>query len=253
MDPDYYAILGVSPTADLETIRHAFRQKAAQCHPDHGGSHERMVEVNTAWEILSDPELRFRYDTARNYAATAEARNAAAYDRQTAERRAEQYPKSWPEYQHWLDQVANDFSNAKYGRMKGYRGTVWPTASNSVSAIAFIVGGGGIALILSLVFLFPFAFKSGIMVGLRMLVIVSPFVVCAGCWVGYWLHTIVGGGIRSFATEKPRDSSAGSPRGQVVVQCPNCNQKLNLPKIAQVLAVTCPRCKYKFDLPPSVS
>ena len=58
MDPDYYTILGVSPTADLETIHLAFRQKAAQCHPDHGGSHERMVEVNTAWEVLSDPELR---------------------------------------------------------------------------------------------------------------------------------------------------------------------------------------------------
>lgn len=56
--PDYYAILRVAPTADLITIKRAYRRRATECHPDHGGDHREMAKVNEAWFILSDPGKR---------------------------------------------------------------------------------------------------------------------------------------------------------------------------------------------------
>ena len=64
MSDNYYQALGVDPNADFAAIRKAYRLKALECHPDWGGSHERILVVNEAWEILSDPDLRRRYDEA---------------------------------------------------------------------------------------------------------------------------------------------------------------------------------------------
>jgi len=51
-DLDPYKILGVSPDATREEAQKAYRKKAAECHPDRGGSHEDMVKVNAAWEAI---------------------------------------------------------------------------------------------------------------------------------------------------------------------------------------------------------
>ena len=61
----YYNILGVSQNADSETIRSAFRTKAKKTHPDkpeNRGKEEQFKEVNEAYQVLSDPEMRRRYD-----------------------------------------------------------------------------------------------------------------------------------------------------------------------------------------------
>ncbi len=63
---DYYEILGVTRTATPEEIRSAFRKKAREYHPDVARDKvqgaEKFKEVNEAYEVLSDPAKRAKYD-----------------------------------------------------------------------------------------------------------------------------------------------------------------------------------------------
>src|ERR687891_144487 len=58
-----YDILGINNTATSEDIKEAFREKAKNHHPDKGGDHKKMAEINKAYRILSDPAKKNRYDT----------------------------------------------------------------------------------------------------------------------------------------------------------------------------------------------
>jgi len=62
---DYYKILGVDRKADGKTIKSAYRKLARKHHPDvaKGKDAERFKEIAEAYEVLSDPEKRRRYDT----------------------------------------------------------------------------------------------------------------------------------------------------------------------------------------------
>jgi DnaJ-class molecular chaperone len=61
---DYYRILGVERGADDKTIKSAYRKLARKYHPDvNKGQDARFKEINEAYEVLSDPEKRRRYDT----------------------------------------------------------------------------------------------------------------------------------------------------------------------------------------------
>ena len=61
---DYYRILGVDRNADDKTIKSAYRKLARKYHPDvNKGQDARFKEINEAYEVLSDPEKRQRYDT----------------------------------------------------------------------------------------------------------------------------------------------------------------------------------------------
>src|SRR5436190_21576754 len=63
---DYYEILGVVKTADGEEIRRAYRRPAMKYHPDRNpGDAEaegKFKECAEAYEVLSDPNRRARYD-----------------------------------------------------------------------------------------------------------------------------------------------------------------------------------------------
>jgi hypothetical protein len=58
----YYAVLGVSRSATAKEIKYAYRKAARSAHPDQGGSAELFHDVAVAYEMLSDPERRRRYD-----------------------------------------------------------------------------------------------------------------------------------------------------------------------------------------------
>ncbi len=63
MRNDYYLVLRVEPQATLEQIRAAYRRRALELHPDRSGADsEPFLELQQAYEVLSDPDRRAVYD-----------------------------------------------------------------------------------------------------------------------------------------------------------------------------------------------
>lgn len=64
---DYYDILGLKKGASAEDIKRAYRKMAHQFHPDKAAgdratAEEKFKEINEAYQILSDPDKKARYD-----------------------------------------------------------------------------------------------------------------------------------------------------------------------------------------------
>ena len=68
---DYFKVLGVERGADADTIKRSFRKLARQCHPDVNpgdqGAEARFKEISEAYEVLSDPDKRRRYEQFGQY------------------------------------------------------------------------------------------------------------------------------------------------------------------------------------------
>ena len=62
--PNYYEVLGITQSATSNEIKEKFRLLAKEWHPDKrkDSSDEKMSEINNAYEVLSNPELRDKYD-----------------------------------------------------------------------------------------------------------------------------------------------------------------------------------------------
>ena len=63
---DHWAVLGLEPGADAESLKQAFRRQARRWHPDLNGNdpaaEERFKKINEAYEVLSDPRRRQAWD-----------------------------------------------------------------------------------------------------------------------------------------------------------------------------------------------
>ncbi len=75
MAKNYYAILGILPSATSEDIRDAYRRRAKELHPDHYGENSTpFLEVQEAYKVLGNPAQRRSYDRrigeSRSYSAS---------------------------------------------------------------------------------------------------------------------------------------------------------------------------------------
>jgi len=63
---DYYEVLGVDRKADESTLKRAYRELARKYHPDinpdAASAEDKFKEINEAYNVLSDPGTRSRYD-----------------------------------------------------------------------------------------------------------------------------------------------------------------------------------------------
>lgn len=107
---DYYAILGVPPTASEEQIKQAYRRLIKVWHPDvctKPNAHEQSVKIIEAHKILSDPQTRGEYDRLRRYGRRAHTHgdrtaysnreSAFAKTQEAARRHAEEFVQK----KHW--------------------------------------------------------------------------------------------------------------------------------------------------------
>jgi curved DNA-binding protein CbpA len=268
MQHDYYRVLGVDPNADISVIAEAYRQRAMECHPDRGGSHEQMVLVNEAWEILSNPELRRRYNEARAKPANLRVQTAAAADAQQARQQAEEYPRRWADFEAWLDGVAQDFRRAEFKRAGGHSiFSNFPTAGRSVSGWLFILVGAFLGLVfLTLVLLFfgvsPKFFRynpSNFLQNWNKTILFTTSTIMGG-WVGAKVHQMIANAIKQSSKqashhtpEQPdsrqsntQHSEAGHPNESKIIVCGNCGQKLRVPIRNSRLLVKCKKCQHEF-------
>lgn len=76
MNFTYYEILDVPREADAATIKKAFRARSSKFHPDRNkdpDAADKMAMINKAYETLSNPERRKRYDETGQDSSMAEA------------------------------------------------------------------------------------------------------------------------------------------------------------------------------------
>ena len=81
---DYFKVLELERGADADAVKKAFRRLARQYHPDvnpgDASAEARFKEISEAYEVLSDPEKRQRYEQFGQYWNQAGAAPGAGFD-----------------------------------------------------------------------------------------------------------------------------------------------------------------------------
>jgi curved DNA-binding protein len=107
---DYYAILGVEKTASPEDLKKSYRKLARKNHPDLNpgdtAAEERFKQISEAYEVLSDPENRQKYDHYGQHWKSAQAGSPPP--------RSPGQSETAPDFSQYAD--FNDFINDLLGR-----------------------------------------------------------------------------------------------------------------------------------------
>ena len=138
MKKDYYAVLGVSRTADAASIKKAYRKLAKKYHPDsnvgNAQAEERFKELNEAYDILSDEKKRKLYD---QYGHAAFDESAGAYKRTensgfdyNSYRTRQNMDSGYHEYHFEGGEDMDDILNNIFGGSGFFRGTADRFQSN---------------------------------------------------------------------------------------------------------------------------
>jgi curved DNA-binding protein CbpA len=61
-ESSHYAVLGLRDFSDAAAVKQRFRTLARSFHPDKGGSNDGFSQIQTAYEVLSNPDAKRAYD-----------------------------------------------------------------------------------------------------------------------------------------------------------------------------------------------
>jgi DnaJ-class molecular chaperone len=145
MIPNYYEVLGVSKDSSKDQIKKAYRQLALQWHPDVNHSpdaHERFIEINQAYLILSDDEARARYDFEYDlYSAEPEIFGQSTWHKEktTESPKSESANKEYP----FSDQDLNGWTRTAKAQAERYASMSFSDFSKLVGEIIIETGKQG--------------------------------------------------------------------------------------------------------------
>lgn len=109
---NYYQVLQVNSLATQQEIKQAYRLLAKRFHPDslsQNADHNKIIEINGAYEVLSNPQARRQYDqqlessSSDHWYSDRQARNTQAQQQYRRYRQAEKTEEL--QYYHWLKEV----------------------------------------------------------------------------------------------------------------------------------------------------
>ncbi len=260
---DYYIVIGVLRNASLAEIKTAYRKRALECHPDCGGSHEEMLQINEAYEILSSANLRADYDRVFTGDASNETIRRTQEATRQAQEKAADYPQDWESFETWINWFTSDAAEAEYGELKlPFGDMVIATAGKSVSGWLFILGGIAIGMMIMM----PIAHSKNPSPGITFQKLCGAgLAIMFGSMLGAAAHSYLAKTLkeknlfqnppsppprnaRQFhnATTHQSTPSSQSKPPVTIHACPNCQQKVRIPKVPGKVNIMCPKCRSSF-------
>ncbi|MEA5498634.1 J domain-containing protein [Limnoraphis robusta] len=105
---NHYKTLEIQPTATQSDIKQAYRRLAKLFHPDsqrETANHERIIQINAAYEVLSDPQRRQSYDQHLNTTSSYSTPTATTTSTTQTRRRRKTAQAVDAQLEEWLNQV----------------------------------------------------------------------------------------------------------------------------------------------------